>query len=194
MAAMQWAWLRRKVSQPCDGGLPLPSMYLATVDRQTLIPSLSSSPWIRRGAPKWVRPADLTDQPAYLHIHTWPSGFPARLLLPQQPKAGAVPAHHRFGLNDRDRLQHLRLDMIERCEQQAVPPREFRPFSELALEDRDLVTKGRDVGLVCRRPHKATKQTPEKGVQKREHRWRIVTRFASRARSHPADQVFGRDW
>ena len=27
--------------------------------------------------------------------------------------------------------------------------REFRPFSELALEDHDLVTKCCDVGLVC---------------------------------------------
>jgi hypothetical protein len=50
IAAMPFAWLRRNVFQPCDGGALLGTIYLATLVCPTSIPSLSSSPWIR-GAP-----------------------------------------------------------------------------------------------------------------------------------------------
>src|SRR5712691_6242676 len=44
-------WFFRKVFQVWDGGLRLWTMYLATVDWEIAIPSLSNSPW-RRGAPQ----------------------------------------------------------------------------------------------------------------------------------------------
>jgi hypothetical protein len=51
IAAISGAWLRRKVRHPWLGGPLRLIMYLATVDRATEKPNLSSSPWIR-GAPQ----------------------------------------------------------------------------------------------------------------------------------------------
>src|SRR3979411_1287664 len=42
--------MKNNVSQPCDGGSRLLTIYLATLVSPTPIPSLSNSPWIR-GAP-----------------------------------------------------------------------------------------------------------------------------------------------
>jgi hypothetical protein len=46
-AAIPAAWLRRKVVQFWPGRRGRPTMYLATVDWATSMPSLSNSPWIR---------------------------------------------------------------------------------------------------------------------------------------------------
>jgi hypothetical protein len=51
LAAMSGAWLRKKVRHPWLGGPRRLTMYLATLDWATSIPSLSSSPWMR-GAPQ----------------------------------------------------------------------------------------------------------------------------------------------
>jgi hypothetical protein len=50
IAAIPFVWLRKNVFQPCDGGVLLRIIYLATLVCPTSIPSLSSSPWMR-GAP-----------------------------------------------------------------------------------------------------------------------------------------------
>ena len=50
IAAIPFAWLRKNVFQPCDGGVLPRTIYLATLVWPISMRSFSNSPWIR-GAP-----------------------------------------------------------------------------------------------------------------------------------------------
>jgi ABC-type cobalamin/Fe3+-siderophores transport system ATPase subunit len=80
------------------------TMYLATLDRATSIPSLSSSPWMRR-APQRIFDAHPPDQYAQLRFDPRSPSQWARPPTPVAAKAGPVPTHERLGPDDCENLQ-----------------------------------------------------------------------------------------
>src|SRR5450756_2463731 len=108
MAAMSGAWLRKKVGHPWLGGPRRLTMYLATLDCATSNPSLSSSPWIRGAPPKRILDAHLSDQRKEVRLNLRPPSPGARLPTPVAAKAGTMPPHDSFRLDDREDLRNRR--------------------------------------------------------------------------------------
>src|SRR2546421_3055552 len=108
-------------------------MYFATVVCPTSMPSLSSSPWMR-GAPH-------SGFAMLISRMSW-RGLPA----PIGSKAGAMPPDHRCRLEDFQRFQHMRRQIIECRKHQAVDIGEDWALRRLTTQHIELMSKG---GSAC---------------------------------------------
>src|SRR5207244_6966167 len=118
-------------------------MYLATLVCPTSMPSLSSSPWIR-GAP---HSGLVTDQPAYLRQHLWPSPADSRFPAPIGSEPCPGPTHYGIRLDDRQRAANIGEQSIEADEYQSVDAADEKPFWRGPPQDIDLLAQHQDLRL-----------------------------------------------
>src|ERR1700694_3710292 len=95
-------------------------MYLATVDCATLNPSSSSFAVDAWRTPKLVLRAHLPDQRAQFHLDSRAPSPRVRCPTPIATKAGPMPPHHRFRLDNRNDLQDRWKPSIHLDEETAV--------------------------------------------------------------------------
>src|SRR5260370_9918828 len=118
-------------------------MYVATVDCATRNPSLSSSPCIR-GAPQ----SKFSILICRISVRSSNSicGAPsprARFPPPMAAKAGPMPPHQRFRLDNRHDLQDRRKRLIHPDEEPAVVICEPSPALPLTNQDHPLMSENR---------------------------------------------------
>ena len=143
IAPMSGTWLRRKVFHPCDGGPRRRTMYLATVDWATSKPSLSSSPWIR-GAPQSWFSVLICRISARNSISNSRAPSPrVRFPTPIAAKAGPMPPHQRFRLDNRYELQDRWKPSIHLDEEPAVAVGRLNSTPHPAPQDDQLVSEHR---------------------------------------------------
>lgn len=106
-----------------------------------------------------------------------PPNFAAGFVSPEEAKPRPVPAHHRLRTNDRDRPQHIGLNVIEGREKQSIPSRELWSMADLTLEHGNLVAENNIFCICWRYKNKTPKQGPDDRLQNRKHRGQIVARF-----------------
>ena len=94
-----------------------------------------------------------------------------------------MPSHNRLGTNDRDRPQHIWLDVVEGSEKKTVPTRKLRPVSKLALKHRHLMAERDEIGLQSRSGNDPADQQPEDRLQKINHHPRMVASSTTRSRA-----------
>ncbi len=115
-------WLSRNARHVGEGGLRRRSMYFATVDTATSMPSLASSLRMR-GAPQVTFARDiLRIRPTTSGASRGRPGRRARLTGPETPEPVPVPTDHRRRLDDGQSLPPARPDMREDYPEAAVPP------------------------------------------------------------------------
>jgi hypothetical protein len=121
-------------------------MHLATLDRATPNPSLSSSPWMR-GAPQSKFSVLICRISAQFNLDSRPPSSPPRFPAPTATKAGPVPTHLRLKLDNRYDLQDRRKTSIHLDEEPAVVICEPSPAFQLTSKDDQLMTENRILRL-----------------------------------------------
>src|ERR1700739_3194073 len=124
MAAISWAWLRRKTRHAWLGGAsPLDHVFGDTRlrDLKTELEQLAVEAW---RSPKWVLHAHPPDQRAQFGLDLWPPSPSTRFPTPVAAKAGPVPTHERLGPNDCENLQDRRKPAIQLDQEPAIIVRE----------------------------------------------------------------------
>ena len=81
-----------------------------------------------------------------------------------------MPGHDRFGFDDGQRRAPVAPDAREPDLQQAVPRRQFRPFSRGPLKDADLVAQGQVLQFEGGARTKDRGQSGEECRQRRVHK------------------------
>jgi hypothetical protein len=147
MAAISGAWFRRKVHHPWLGGPRRLAMYLATLDRATSNPSLTSSPWMRGAPPKRIFDAHPPDQDAQLRLDLRSPSPWARLPTPVAAKSGSVPTNQRLGPDDCEDLQDRWKPPIQLDKEPAIMVREPNATTRPAPQDNQLMSKDHVLGF-----------------------------------------------
>src|SRR5258707_13726467 len=169
MAAMSGAWLCKKVRQPWLGGARRLTMYLATVDCATLNPSLSSSPWMR-GAPQSWFSVLICRISAQFYLDSRAPSPRVRFPTPIATKAGPMPPHQRFRLNNRYDLEDRWKPSIHLDEEPAVDVGRLSSTPHPAPQDDQLMSEHRILRL---KPALQLEQRGQRGqnkTDKRDHR------------------------
>ncbi len=112
--------LRRRPSSPrhvfCHGGLP---------DIDAKLEQFAVDPW---RSPKRVRDAHVANKLANVRRCLWPAAARSRFPAPIGSEPSAVPADHRLGLENFQRVQYSRSYAIERGKDKAVNVTERQPL------------------------------------------------------------------
>jgi hypothetical protein len=112
IAAMSGRWLRRKVRQVGEGTLGRHGIQRPTVAWLILMPSLSSSPWMRGRPPQRVGFAHAANQITDVCADLG-SSRTARSPPPKEPEALAVPLDHGGRLDQYHRVDDLWPNPVE---------------------------------------------------------------------------------
>src|SRR6266496_6718733 len=152
-----------QVAQPWEGGRLRRAMYLATLVCPTSMPSLSSSPWIR-GAPH--SGAHVTDQPAYLRRHLWPSPAGSRFPAPIGSEPCPVPTDHGIRPDDRQRAANIGEQPIKADQYQSVDAAEEKPLWRGPPQGIDLLAQHQDLRLkLCSRSEQVDEHPPDQSAK-----------------------------
>src|SRR5712691_2989203 len=105
-----------------------------------------------RCTPQWVGKAHVTDQPAYLRRHLWPSPAGSRFPAPIGSEPCPVPTDHGIRLDDRQRAANIGEQPIKADEYQSVDAAEDKPLWRGPPQDIDLLVQHQDLRLkLCSR-------------------------------------------
>ncbi len=146
--------LRRRPSSPrhvfCHGGLP---------DIDAKLEQFAVDPW---RSPKRVRDAHVANKLANVRRCLWPAAARSRFPAPIGSAPSAVPADHRLGLENFQRVQYSRSYAIERGKDKAVNVTERQPLWGFAPQHVELMSKDKDLGFQrSPRPEQSDQGAPD---------------------------------
>jgi hypothetical protein len=140
---------------------------------RALNPSLSSSPWIR-GAPQSSFSVLICRISAQFHLD-WRAPSPGvRFPTPIATKAGPMPPHQRFRLDNRNDLQDRRKPSIHLDEEPAVVVGRLGSTPHLAPQDHQLMSEHRILRLKPALRLERRGQHGQNKTDKRDHRTNLA--------------------
>src|ERR1700694_1339516 len=145
-------------------------MYLATVDCATLNPSSSSFAVDAWRTPKQILRAHLPDQRPQFYLDSRAPSPRVRFPTPRATKAGPMPPHQRFRLDNRYDLQDRWKPSIHLDEEPAVVVGRLGSTSHPAPQDDQLMSEHRILRLKPAVRLERRGQHGQNKTDKRDHR------------------------
>src|SRR6266542_3524076 len=184
------ACARKNTGQLCSsrlgaGSIPAPFRIDQTVLAASLIPSPTSSPWMRRyPQPGFSRANCSTSSRSSAAV----GGRPGRRgYVQRRATSSRCPRRSVAGVTNSDRFHAPRENTAERCQQRPISRRRLRT-DDLALKHAQLMPQQQDLDLLLplrsEPQHDKLEQPPQRAVHKRENHTPRTTR-------HRRIRVFG---